>query len=218
MTTVQDRPRARSARSSGRDFHTELGECCELALTRHARMPSPADPAMRTVAAAALQIAAQAVAAHGMSLRHDAARQLIAGQLGVYDRFFRLPAAWRPAPAAPGSPLTWRNRAGEVVIDMVRTAPPSHPLVDAATRARLTAVATWAQQSGGDIAGVRILSMAAPSDSLLHQPSTGFTPLAETTFGTRLAADPTPGTMVDVAIACHMIAVAGSGVGAEVAR
>ncbi|WP_324273770.1 hypothetical protein [Blastococcus brunescens] len=59
-----------------------------------------------------------------MPARHAAARQQLAGFLGVYDRFFRLPDACRLSPfPAPGAPLTWTTADDSIVIDVVRTAP-----------------------------------------------------------------------------------------------
>src|SRR5690348_5649525 len=76
-------------------------------------------------AADALALAGRVVAAHGMPARHAAARQQLAGLLGVYDRFFGMGPTWQlGSSAAPGAPLTWLNGRGDIVIDIARTAPP----------------------------------------------------------------------------------------------
>lgn len=112
-----------------------------------------------------------------------AARQQLAAFLGVYDRFFRLPGTWRLAGAtAPASPLTWRAETGDVLVDVVRTAPPSHPLVDAGTLARVAAVAAWAEDRSARLVGVRLLAVSAPGTSLLRDSAGGFVPLTDTSF------------------------------------
>lgn len=191
MNAVIDRPRAAAphravppARGQGkgsgyRGFHPALGDRCELALAEHLAAPTGA-PACEC-AADVLALTARVIAAHGMPARHAAARQQLAAFLGVYDRYFRLPGAWRLTPlTAPESPLTWRTHRGDVVVDVVRTAPPSHPLIGAGTHARLAAVTAWAEDQRLRLAGVRLLAMLAPSTSLLHDPAIGFEPLAGT--------------------------------------
>jgi hypothetical protein len=192
VNAVIDRPRAadpdraapRRGQGNGegyRGFHPALNDRCELALAEHLATPA-AGPAWQR-AADALALAGRVVATHGMPARHAAARQQLAGFLGVYDRFFRLPASWRLAPVPVSeSPLTWRTATGDVVVDVVRTAPPRHPLVDAGTLARLAAIAGWAEVGGGRLAGVRLLALSAPATSLLRDPAGGFEPLAGTAF------------------------------------
>lgn len=164
-----------------RGFHPALDARCELALAEHLAAPA-CGPAWER-AADALALAGRIVAVHGMPARHAAARQQLAAFVGVYDRFFRLPATWRlGSVTAPGSPLTWRAGNGDVLIDVVRTAPPSHPLVDASTLARVAAVAAWAADSGARVIGVRLLALSATATSLLRDPAGGFGPLTDTSF------------------------------------
>jgi hypothetical protein len=197
VNAVIDRPRAAEpqqaapqARSQAtgqgyRGFHPALNERCEIALAEH--LAVPADGPAWARAADALALAGRVVAAHGMPARHAAARQQLAGLLGVYDRFFRLGPTWRLSPTpAPGAPLTWRNRRGDVVIDIARTAPPSHPLVDAGTTARINALNAWAQSEGHRLVAARVLALLAPATSLLLVPGTGLQPLAGTALGGRL--------------------------------
>lgn len=221
MTAALNHTAADSAQPRKRGyqgFHTELDECSELALAVHVARPVRAKATLRSIASDALLVAARTVEVHGMPIRHDAARQLLAGHLGVYDRYFRLPAGWHLTTPAPGSALTWRRTTGEVVIDLARSAPPSQPLLDAVTRHRLAAVTVWAREHRVTFAGVRILSMAAPATSLLYQPGAGLTPLSDTRLGTRLAADLTPGTMVDVVHAVTTAAFGGPAAGTDVAQ
>lgn len=84
------------------------------------------------------------------------------------------------------SPVTWRDTTGRVLVDIVRTAPPSHPLTDGAVLARITAVRSWSQRDNHALAGVRILSLAAPATSLLHDAHEGLTALAGTVFAPAL--------------------------------
>jgi hypothetical protein len=194
VNAVIDRPRAAGlpravppARGQGkgqgyRGFHPALDDRCELALAEHLTRPTD-DPAWER-AADSIALAGRVVAVRGMPARHAAACQQLAAFLGVYDRYFRLPGTWRLTPLTePESPLTWRTHRGDVVVDVVRTAPPSHPLIDARTRARLAAVAAWAEDHRLRLVGVRLLAMLAPSTSLLHDPATGF----ESLRGTALA-------------------------------
>jgi hypothetical protein len=199
VNAVIDRPPAATPRATARTrrgqgkgqgyrgFHPALDARCELALAEH--LAAPAAPAAWDRAADALTLAGRIVAAHGMPARHAAARQQLAGFLGVYDRFFRLPERFRLTPAAaPESPLTWRTGRGDVVVDVVHTAPPSHPLIDDAARARLSALTTWAATTGARLVGVRLLALSAPATSLLHTPAGGFEPLGGTEFAGGLAA------------------------------
>ncbi|TFV64613.1 UNVERIFIED_ORG: hypothetical protein E4P37_12620 [Bacillus sp. AZ43] len=177
------RPRGQGKGSGYRGFHPALNDRCELALAEHLAAPA-ASPAWQR-AADAMALAGRIVTAHGMPARHAAARQQLAGFLGVYDRFFRLPAQWKLAPAtAPGSPLTWRTAAGDAVVDVVRTAPPSHPLLDADVHTRLAELATWAADCDVRLVGVRLLALSAPATSLLHDLVTG---TVEALAGTALA-------------------------------
>jgi hypothetical protein len=182
-------PRSRS-QSTGKGyggFHPALNERCEIALAEHLAVPGMGPAWAR--AADALALAGRVVAVHGMPARHAAARQQLAGFLGVYDRFFRLPDTWQLSSApAPGAPLTWRAADGSIVIDIVRTAPPSHPLVDAGATTRLSELTTWGQAHGVRLVGVRVLALSAPATSLLQMPGTGLQPLAGTAPGAHLSA------------------------------
>ncbi len=198
MNAVIDRPHAAEAqaallsRGQGkgqgyRGFHPALDTRCETALAEHLTAAA-SGPAWER-AADALLLAGRIISVHGMPSRHAAARQQLAGFLGVYDRFFHLPSPWQLSPAtAPDSPLTWRTPRGDALVDVVRTAPPSHPLVDPALQSRVRAVAVWARESGLRLAGVRVLALSAPATSLLHNAATGFEPLAVTAFGGGLGA------------------------------
>jgi hypothetical protein len=175
------RTRAQGSGQGYRGFHPALNERCELALAEHLAAPSAAPAWARS--ADALTLAGRVIAVHGMPARHAAARQQLAAFLGVYDRFFRLPEQWRlAAVSAPDSPLTWRTQRGDVVVDVMRTAPASHPLVDADLTTRVTLLAAWASDRGARLAGVRVLALSAPATSLLHDPVTGFEFLAATTL------------------------------------
>jgi hypothetical protein len=193
VNAVIDRPRAAGlpravppARGQGkgqgyRGFHPALDDRCELALAEHLTRPTD-DPAWER-AADSIALAGRVVAVHGMPARHAAARQQLAAFLGVYDRFFRLPERWQLGPTtAPSSPLTWRATNGDVVVDVARTAPPSHPLVDAATLDRLSTVTAWADARGLRLVAVRLLALSAPVTSLLHDPATGLEPLTGSAF------------------------------------
>ncbi|UOY01645.1 hypothetical protein [Blastococcus sp. PRF04-17] len=217
MTAVIDRP-ARPSRGQGYGgFNTALDVRSEHMLAEHLRHPLPTDAPTSMCSRRALTLAARIVDMHGMPVRHDAARQQLAGHPAVYDRYFRLPEEWTLTGAAPACPLTWADGHGNIVIDFVRTAPPSHPLADRAAWDRLAEVTAWAQSSAGDRVSVRILSIAAPAMSLVHQ-SSGFAPLQESPLGVRLAADPVSGTMVDVAAATFVLATRGAREDAAVAR
>jgi len=82
---------------------------------------------------------------------------------------------------------TWRTAAGAVLVDVVRTAPPSHPLTDAETFARISQANAWAEQRGLRLAGVRLLALSAPATSLPHHPVDELVPLADTSFAGALA-------------------------------
>jgi hypothetical protein len=177
-------PQARGqGKSQGyRGFHPALDERCEIALAEHLAVPTAGPAWARAVDSLAL--AGRVVAAHGMPARHAAARQQLAGFLGVYDRFFRLTEDWQLSPCpAPGAPLTWRAADGHLVVDVVRTAPPSHPLVDAGTTARMSELAAWSQAQGARVVAFRVLAMSAPAASLLHVPGGGMRPLAGSPLG-----------------------------------
>ncbi len=181
-------PRTRRYQGTGqgyRGFHPALDERCETALAEH--LAAPATRPAWEQAADALALAGRVIAIHGMPARHAAARQQLAGFLGVYDRFFRLGGAWRLSPAtAPQSPLTWTTPGGDVVVDLVRTAPPSHPLLDTASQARLRDAAAWAADRDLRLRGVRVLALSAPATSLLLDPATGADLLAGTAFAAGL--------------------------------
>jgi hypothetical protein len=180
-------PQQPGRRQGYRGFHEALNSRCELALAEHLAIPA-GGPAWER-ATDALALAGRIVAVHGMPARHAAARQQLAAFLGVYDRFFRLPRSWELDPMAPlESPLTWRTAAGHVLVDVVRTAPPSHPLADTGTFTRLSEAVAWAETRGLRLAGVRLLALSAPATSLLHNPATGLLPLADTEFAGALAA------------------------------
>lgn len=186
-TRAAPRPDSQGTGQGYRGFHPALNERCEIALAEHLAAPD-AGPAWAR-AADALALAGRVVAVHGMPARHAAARQQLAGFLGVYDRFFRLPGTWQlRAQTAPGAPLTWRAVDGSIVIDVVRTAPPSHPLVEAGTTTRLSELTAWAQAHGVALAGVRVLALSAPGTSLLQAPGAGLQPLAGTALGGHLSA------------------------------
>ena len=198
MNAVIDRPPATgpaaatagpsrpAGRQGYRGFHQALNTRCELALAEHLSAPA-SGPAWER-AADALALAGRIVATHGMPARHAAARQQLAAFLGVYDRFFRLPTDWAlDSAASPESPLTWRTAAGAVLVDVVRTAPSSHPLADADTFSRILQADAWAQRRGLRLAGVRLLALSAPATSLLHNPVDGLVPLAQTAFAGALA-------------------------------
>lgn len=179
-TAAPSRP---AGRQGYRGFHQALNVRCELALAEHLTAPAggPAGAPAWERAADVLALAGRIVAAHGMPARHAAARQQLAAFLGVYDRFFRLSAGWALDPVAPlESPLTWRTPAGTVLVDVVRTAPASHPLTDADAVTRISQASSWAQQRGLRLAGVRLLALSAPATSLLHHPVDGLVPLAGT--------------------------------------
>jgi hypothetical protein len=145
-------PRQSTGSAGYRGFHQALSARCELALAQHLAIPA-SRPAWER-AADALVLAGRIVAEHGMPVRHAAARQQLAAFLGVYDRFFRLPAGWALDPLAPQSaPLTWRTASGDVLVDVVRTAPASHPLADADTFTRLSEATGWAERRGWRLAG-----------------------------------------------------------------
>lgn len=217
MTAVIDRP-ARPSRGQGyAGFNTALDARSEHMLAEHLRHPLPADAPTWTRSRRALALAARVVDIHGMPARHDAARQQLAGHPAVYDRYFRLPGQWTLTGAAPACPLTWADGHGNVVIDFVRTAPPSHPLADKAALDRLADVTAWAQDIPGTLVGVRFLSIAAPGMSLVHD-STGLAPLRESPLGARLAADPVNGTMVDVAATALIVATSGPAANGTVAQ
>ncbi|MCZ2818023.1 hypothetical protein [Modestobacter sp. VKM Ac-2984] len=193
MNAVIDRPPATGptpataalARPAGekgyRGFHQALNGRCELALAEH--LDTPAGGPAWERAADALALAGRIVATHGMPARHAATRQQLAAFLGVYDRFFRLPAGWELDAVAPlEAPLTWRSAAGAVLVDVVRTAPPSHPLADADSFARISQATAWAERCGLRLAGVRLLALSAPATSLLHDPVGGLVPLAGTRY------------------------------------
>jgi len=182
-TAAPSRP---AGRQGYRGFHQALNARCELALAEHLATPA-GGPAWER-AADALALAGRIVAVHGMPARHAAARQQLAAFLGVYDRFFRLPTGWALDVVAPlEAPLTWRTSTGAVLVDVVRTAPPSHPLTDAATLARISQANAWAERRGLRLAGVRLLALSAPATSLLHHPVDGLVPLAGTSVAGELA-------------------------------
>lgn len=181
------RPRGQGKGQGYRGFHPALDDRCELALAEHLAAPAAAPAWAR--AADALALAGRVVAIHGMPARHAAARQQLAAFLGVYDRFFRLPGQWTLSPAAvTGAPLTWRTEGDDVLVDVVHTAPPSHPLTDSGTLARLAGFAAWAEDQPVRLVGVRLLAMAAPATSLLYVPAAGCEPLAGTRFAGGLTA------------------------------
>lgn len=177
-------PRARRYQGTGqgyRGFHPALDERCETALAEHlaAALTGPA----WEQAADALALAGRVIAIHGMPARHAAARQQLAGFLGVYDRFFRLESPWRLSrEMVPNSPLTWTTPTGDVVVDVVRTAPPSHPLLDTGSQTRLREAAAWAEDRDLRLRGVRVLALSAPATSLLLDRATGSESLAGTAF------------------------------------
>ena len=189
MHAVTERPTATpvTAVSVGyKGFHSELDSRCEFGIATYLSDQTLAERAPWETAAARLTLAADIITTHGMSTRHAAARQLLAGYLGVYDRYFRLQRSWRPTPA-PASPLTWQNtKTGELLVDIVRTAPPSHPLVNIPVHDRLAQLNQWATDNDATLAGVRILAMSAPAQSLLHAPTAGLTELLGTSFAPSL--------------------------------
>ncbi len=225
MTAVIDRPRrletAATAHRSDQDgltFFAELDVRSEVTLADYLASPPPAGTSTWVRSRHCMALAARTVDVHGMTTRHVQARQLLAGHLGVYDRCFILPDGWQLTGSAPGCPLTWANQAGAVIVDVVRTGKPSHPLIDRSLRDRLGLLGAWARQRSVTLAGVRVLSMAAPATSLVVTPGAGPVPLAESPLGARLAADPVPGTMVDTAQMIYVLATRNAVPGPAVAR
>lgn len=156
-----------------RGFTTALEARLVTALRQRYAPGAPLDAESR------LLTAARVVADQGMPARHAAARQLLVGYLGVYDRFLGPPPGARldPDPAL----LAWQLTEG-VVVDVPRAVTGNQPLLDTGALHRLDTARRWAAGAGRPLLGVRVLAMGAPATSLLATPDGEFVSLAGTTF------------------------------------
>jgi hypothetical protein len=166
-----------------RGFDSELELRFESAVrAEHANPKSGPGPRSR------LLTAARILEQEGMPARHAAARQLLVGYLGVFDRFFGPPADGCLEPTTDF--LCWRCPGG-LVIDVPRAVGGQRVLLDADTHAKLAAAHRFAAQRGDVLLGTRVLALAAPATSLWVGGDGDVEPLAGCGFVTGLLADAT---------------------------